>query len=293
MGGIYLVRVSGKLLHTEAQRFAESPITTPPAMITKTLRITSFAALAAALLLLVTPAPAAMVVVPGNLATTEGNTSNSFPFSLPVAVGSMRYQQVYGSTAFGALGGPALITQIAFRPDAVGGAAFSSTLSNIQFNLSTTAAAPDALSGTFANNVGADDTTVFSGAWSLSSAFTGPAGGPKDFDIVLTLTTPFLYDPSLGNLLLDIRNFAGGTTTFFDTTNVVGDAVSRAFTLTGGVNAPTTDIGSGPSFGLVTQFTFDPVAAPPLGSTPEPTTALFGAALLAACGLSRRRTRLI
>ena len=60
---------------------------------------------------------------------------------------------------------------------------------------------------------------IFSGALAFSSAFTGPAGGPKDFDILVDLTTPFFYNPALGNLLLDVRNFSGEPTppsTFFD-----------------------------------------------------------------------------
>jgi hypothetical protein len=99
------------------------------------------------------------------------------------------------------------------------------------------------LSATFANNVGADDTVVFSGPLSLSSAFTGPSAGPKDFDIVITLQTPFLYDPSAGNLLLDVRNFSGGTTIQFDAEASDSDPVSRTFTaFTGDVNSPTADL---------------------------------------------------
>ena len=66
---------------------------------------------------------------------------------------------------------------------------------------------PGSLSSTFASNVGGDDTTVYSGPLSLSSAFTGPADGPKDLDIAVKLQTPFLYDPAVGNLLLDIKGF--------------------------------------------------------------------------------------
>jgi hypothetical protein len=109
-----------------------------------------------------------------------------------------------------------LITGLAFRPDAFTGAAFSTTLSNVSIFLTTTTNAPDALSSTFANNEGADKTLVHSGSLSLSSADTGPAGGPKAFDIVINLTTPFLYNPGSGNLLLEVQNFGGGTTTFFD-----------------------------------------------------------------------------
>ena len=68
------------------------------------------------------------------------------------------------------------------------------------------------------------------GPLALSSAFTGPTGGPKDFDIVINFTTPFLYNPFLGNLLLDVRNFGGGLTTQFDAQFTAGDAVRRAYT---------------------------------------------------------------
>lgn len=235
--------------------------------------------LAATLALLVASTHAAMVVVPGGLAGTEGNTGTRFPFSPENSPATVRSQQVYAASEFGSLGGPAFITQIAFRPDGPSGVAFSSTLPGIQINLSTTSAAPDLLSTTFANNIGANDTTVFSGALALSSANTGPASGPTAFDIIINLTTPFLYNPAAGNLLLDVRNFGGGTTTFFDAVNTTGDSVSRQASLD--VNSTTANAAL-PTVGLVTQFTFAPI--------PEPTTALFGAALLAACGLSRRRS---
>src|SRR5262249_21659069 len=158
-------------------------------------------------------ASAAVVIVPNNLAATEGDISNGLPFNIGAfSLSSQRYQQVFAASAFASVSGPHLITQIAFRPDAQIGGAFSSIIPNIQINLSTTSATPDGLSATFANNVGSDDTVVFSGSLSLSSAFTGPPGGPKAFDIIINLQTPFLYNPSAGNLLLDVRNFSGGTT---------------------------------------------------------------------------------
>jgi len=227
---------------------------------------------------------AATLVSPNALAGTEGNTDNGFPFNIAnFALSSQRYQQVYASSDFAAFCGPQLITQIAFRPDAVNGAAFSSTLSNIQIDFSTTSAAVDGLSPTFASNVGADDTIVHSGALSLSSAFTGPAGGPKDFDIVITLTTPFLYDPGAGNLLLDVRNFAGGFTTQFDAENTSGDPISRSYTVSGGVANPTATTVD--SFGLITQFTFGPVAVP------LPASVWGGLVLLGLMGLAALRRK--
>src|SRR5262249_19349834 len=91
-------------------------------------------------------ASAAVLVVPNNLAATEGNTNNAGPFNIGIfAFSSQRYQQVFAASAFASVSGPQLITQIAFRPDAQFGSAFSSTISNIQINLSTTSAAIDGL----------------------------------------------------------------------------------------------------------------------------------------------------
>jgi hypothetical protein len=120
-----------------------------------------------------------------------------------------RYQQVYGSVEFPQQ--PILIRELRFRPCATYGRAFTSTVANIQFNLSTTTRNPQALSSTLAQNVGADDTVVRQGPLSLSSRFVGPVGGPKAFDMIVPLSQPFLYDPARGNLVVDIRNFSGST----------------------------------------------------------------------------------
>jgi hypothetical protein len=101
------------------------------------------------------------VVVPNSAANTEGNNNNSFPFNLTdIGFPNQRYQQLFDASQFATIGS-GLITQIIFRPDADTGAAFSSMLSDIQINLSTSTAADDALSLTFADNVGTDDTIVF------------------------------------------------------------------------------------------------------------------------------------
>src|SRR5436305_1883326 len=102
-------------------------------------------------------AQSSTLVVPNSLATVEGNSGNSYPFNIGPN-NTMRYQQVYAASQFGALppGGTNLIG-IAFRVDA-GFGGFSSTLPAVQINLSTTAKAPDGLSATFAINIGTDDT---------------------------------------------------------------------------------------------------------------------------------------
>jgi hypothetical protein len=150
------------------------------------------------------------IVAPNSAATADGNSENSYPFAVAETI---RYQQVYMASQFGAVTpGGEMITQIAFRPNASDGYAFSHTIGDIRIDLSTTLAAPGDLSLTFADNVGANDKTVFNGPLTLSSADTGPAGGPKNFDILIQLATPFFYNPAAGNLLLDLRNFSSGNT---------------------------------------------------------------------------------
>jgi hypothetical protein len=196
-------------------------------------------------------AQTAQVVVPSDLATVEGNIDNAFPFNVPDA--SFRYQQVYAASDFASLSAPQLITEIAFRPDGVFGEPFTTTIPSVQIRLATTTTPPDGLSSVFANNVGADDAIVFAGALTLSSSFAGPVGGPKAFDVVIPLQTPFVYNPARGNLLLDMRVFSGVTTSALDAHESV-DATSRVY-------IPDSDSATGDldTIGLVTRFTMAPV----------------------------------
>jgi hypothetical protein len=215
------------------------------------------------------------IIVPNSLSAVEGNGNNHFPFD---STSPQRYQQVYASSQFGSGG---FITQLAFRPDGLVGHAFSVTIGNIQIDLSTTLAAPDALSSTFASNVGPDDTIVFSGPLNFSSSFTGPVGGPKAFDIVIDLTTPFFYNPAAGNLLLDVRNFSGepsGLAGGFDSQFTAGDSISRALGDIAGSTAFVID-----TEGLVTEFTVTPEPGP-IGLLATGIVLIFGR-------LPRRRRR--
>jgi hypothetical protein len=226
------------------------------------------------------------VIVPNALAGVDtAGVETGLPFNIASFLPphtSLRFQQVYDASEFS---GPIIITGLAFRPDSSFGGSFISTLPSIQINLSTTAQEPDSLSLIFSDYVGSDDTVVFNGPLSLSSDYLGSS--PKDFDIEIPLTTPFTYNPALGNLLLDVRNFGGGATTFFDAApDAVGDSVSRiaSFGSLDGVNDATATLRD--SIGLVTRFDFRAV--------PEPSTWLllgtgvFG--LLAAGWYRKKRT---
>ena len=220
---------------------------------------------------------ASQLVVPNALETTPANQANASPF---LAAGGQRYQQVYDASQFSSFGGPRVITEIAFRCSVSScyTSPFSFTFDPVEIHLSTTAAQPDGLSTTFANNVGTDTTLVHSGALTLSGAGTSGGPGVNPFDIVIPLQTGFLYDPSAGNLLLDIKNSHPQNIgfIFFDVEQTVGDSVSRIVSNQGQSNAAT---GFADTRGIVTQFT----------SVPEPTAlVLFSAGLPLLFGKRRR-----
>jgi Immunoglobulin domain len=159
-------------------------------------------------------------VVPVGLANVEGSGSSA---NLTYDV---REQDVYGASYFPTQ--TIVITGIRFRPTVNGGGqAFTNTISNIQFSLSSTTNSADQLSSIFSDNIGTNVTTVFSGSLPLSSRYAGPASGPKAFDMVVNFTTPFVYNPSSGNLLLDIQDFSGETTSYTDGQNSPSDLGSR------------------------------------------------------------------
>jgi PEP-CTERM motif len=241
-----------------------------------------------------------VVVSPNGNASVEGNTDEGFPFNIQAfGASTMRYQQVYDASDFSAVTSTQYITQIAFRVTGDGfGSAFTATLPNIQIDLSTTAASPDALDPTFANNVGADDKVVY-GPGPLALSSVGPdgsgPGGTSPFDVVIALQTPFPYNPANGNLLMDVRNNGGGITvqaaspygSDLDGEYAFTDSVSRSYTYFGDVNSPTADIAT--TDGLVTQFTFEPS----IPAVPEPASVtLLGMGIASLAGYGWRRRKL-
>jgi hypothetical protein len=214
------------------------------------------------------PSRAADIVAPDVLRTVQGDTGNLLPIlsKLPI-----RYQQVYDHSQFGTLAaGGEYITQIAFRVHSPG-IPFTATIDDLQVNLSTTGKTPENLSTTFSDNVGADDTVVFSSAAvQFETSLAGPPDGPQAFDLVITLPTPFHYDPAQGNLLLDVRN-ASGTThdpaneQQIDAVSTGGDSVSRVYNLGDVAAATAGSTGGGfqaDTFGAVTRFISTPNLPP-------------------------------
>ena len=122
----------------------------------------------------IAPAPAEAVVIPGALEFVEGNSDNCAPASGCADLD--RYQQVFDASEFT---GTIDIGGLVLRRDAAQGA-FSVSFSDVTLRLSTTSAAVDGLSTSFAANQGADLTVVRSGALTLTSPTSTGAPAPLD-----------------------------------------------------------------------------------------------------------------
>ena len=113
----------------------------------------------------------------------------------------------------------------------------------------------------------------------FSGTVTVPSAGTGVFDFVIPFSSPFVYDPAHGNLLLDVfinLNSQGANPFVGADTWMIG----RLFNLSG-TGAPT----SNPNRGLLTQFT-GTRSAP----VPEPATfGLLSAGLTTLYARSRRR----
>jgi hypothetical protein len=214
-------------------------------------------------------ADAAAIVATHAQESMEGNGSNSLPWAPDVRIFSpARTQQVYASSEFKSWDGPQYINQIAFRQDILG-FPFKATLPDARIVLSTTSRPVDGLSTTFADNVGQDESVVYQGELPIFSMVDTTGGLPRALDIAVNLQTPFLYDPSRGNLLVDITNPSLVGTTVMDAQEMGGDGTSRVYAYGSDLSRGTAD-----SIGLVTRFqTGGPegLPQPPLPTTvPEP-----------------------
>lgn len=189
-----------------------------------------------------------------------GTGANFFPFGN--SSGTI-YQQVYAASDFAS--GQQFINAFQFFRGTSEGTTLATAVYNIF--LSTTSAAVDGLNTIDLDaNRGADNT--------LFGTFT--LGGLAPAELVFS-GNPFVYDPSAGNLLIDMRITGQSTpgTAAFKANN--GDA--------GGVYSRVYNFGSGTSgYGLQTEFSTTPVTA-----TPEPATLLLTITGLGSVALVRRR----
>lgn len=255
------------------------------------LSLTVIALSLTAFLAFVSPVFAQTTVVVPNINESFKGDDAAAPFNCVDSGGvSMRYQQVYLGSEFPQAG---VIDKISFRLDNSGPGFGPTVLPDVLIELSTTQRQPDALSDTFADNVGPDVKAVFSGNLSISAPGCNVVfPQPCPFDIMIPLQNPFYYDPQNGNLLLDIRIPVCEETSDFDG-SLFFEFVSRVYSTD--VNSPTASPIDFHTRGLVTQFRIIEPPPPPPMSTDIPTISEWGliitAGILGAIGLMVIRRR--
>ncbi|MEO7411463.1 MAG: PEPxxWA-CTERM sorting domain-containing protein [Sphingomicrobium sp.] len=252
----------------------------------KRLRLISAAS--AATVLLGVPATAQNVVVPTGLENVEGNSGSRNVLGF---INVARLQQVYDADQFSQ--GAITITGVSFRTNGetfaglfgTPGTAFTRTTQGFQVQLSTTSASADNLSTSFSANTGSNVVSVIPRSdVTYSTAAMSSNGTTRDFDVTFNFLNAFVYDPSMGNLLLDLTSFGGSNRSgaTLDGQNVLGDGTSSLFLQngTGGNGATNT-------FGYVTRFQTAAVT----GAVPEPGTWAMMLLGFGAMGVSLRRRR--
>lgn len=154
-------------------------------------------------------------VVPRFLETVEGSVENTGGDPFP---NGWRIQFIYSGSEFGDLpDSHRLINEMRWRPDSSTSAPVTST-EPWEIRVSTTQKSPNTISATYDENIDSPQTLVLSGEITQVTTNTGPAEGPREFDIVFPFDTPFRYDPAEGNLLVDIINLGPVDGTDFDLT---------------------------------------------------------------------------
>lgn len=204
------------------------------------------------------------VVVPNGTGAAAGNSSNAFPWGASASTWpGLRLLCVYDASNFTAQGitSPIRVNRLRWRPDNNAPAVTGGVFTAGDVRLSTAPMDYSGLTTNFAGNHGPDLTTVYSGPVTHAPTSGGGQWTVNSWCVDITLTTPFLYDPNAGDLVIDCDypggvNFVGGTVGQMDV-RATGSSAGRVWA---SANYPAAD-GSELDHGVVVEVGY----VPPMG----------------------------
>ncbi|MCR9248747.1 MAG: PKD domain-containing protein [bacterium] len=179
------------------------------------------------------------VVVPDGAETNPGNSSNAFPWGTDASFWpGLRLMATYGAQNFTNqnVNFPILISRLKWRPDNFAGARTGGQFAIATIELSTSPVGWAGVTTNYATNHGADRAVVYDAAIDGPVIHT-PTPGPGSWTVQswcvdVQLSSPFLYDPSQGDLVIDVDyptgSFTGGNVGQMDVQGA-GSNSSRVF----------------------------------------------------------------
>ena len=197
-------------------------------------------------------------VLPTSAIGIAGNSSNAFPWgTAATAWPGLRILCIYDSTHFtnapSPITSPILITNVRWRANDSTSTWSGGTFNQATLGLGTAPIDHTAASATWATNIGPDYTTVYSGPVTVTPGTGGGVGVPGPWVVDIQLSTPFTYDPNLGDLVVDTNwvtgAWGGGTQATMDvhSTNLLARRVysSSMYPVANGVDSsvPVIEVG--------------------------------------------------
>jgi PKD repeat protein len=216
--------------------------------------------LVAAVALLASAASAQLTVtIPAGLAAAEGNSSNAFPWNRFSATLNLQQQMFYDSTHFTSQGinGPIVISRLKWRANATTATWAGGTQTGCWVDMSTAAVDQAAVTTNMASNHGPNLVRVFSGNVTVLGGTGNGTGVPGPTMVDLPIT-PFVYDPTVGDLCIDafvpMNSWPSATGTSLDVTTTAPLA-SRVFNSTNAAQGTITL-----NHGTVVEIEYTPAA---------------------------------
>ncbi|MCR9245829.1 MAG: hypothetical protein NXI31_12425 [bacterium] len=230
-----------------------------------------FAALLTLGLAPVTDLPAQQThVVPLGAATSPGSTSNNFPWGTGGTTSAgIRVLACYDSSHFldAAIDHPITISRLRWRADDLARSWDGGSYSQATVRLSTAAIDYTAVSTDWNSNHGGDLTTCYTGTVTMLPDTGNGPGLPGPFHVDVQLATPFTFDPTAGDLVIDCDwngAWTGGTRVPLD---IAGGASARASRVFSSSQYPNAN-GTTQDHGVIVELTYSPATPDIATATP-------------------------